>query len=335
MTNWDEFFKDAPANLIYEEFNQIIPVSGNDNYFQEAIQKAKDDSKIKEIYTKFVGNLLNNSKLKGNKSINKEYCMHLHFWLYDQIIRKFGQNNDDNKIMDIIHALFGGWYDFIRASPDVKCSPVYSTDATLGEWIRGKLFRDYFKNYDYITHNYSSSNEKCEEYRRYFQHINKQYGEYKKKCFSDLMAPCNNYYRRIDEYNPNVLLSKPSCEDKNVHRVSSTEYTGEINKAIEMPPAQETLEMENVQDHNAPSVSFYNVVVASSSILGTFIFFFIFYRLTPLGHMLRTRLLRKKLIDHNIYEEESNEYLENTYDQENRLYNTSRHTVGYNPLNIP
>lgn len=51
--------------------------------------------------------------------------------------------------------------------------------------------------------------------------------------------------------------------------------------------------------------------------------------------MLRTRLLSKKLIDHNKYEEESNEYLKNTYDQENRIYDTSRHNIGYNPINIP
>ncbi|SBT73809.1 PIR protein [Plasmodium ovale] len=335
MTNWDEFFKDAPAKQIYEEFNQVIPVLGNDNYFQEAIEEAKDDSKIKEIYTKFVGNLLNNSKFKGSKLTIKEYCMHLHFWLYDQIITKFRENNDDNKIMDIMHALFGGWFDFIRDSPDVKCSPVYSTNATLEEWIRGKLVLDYFKNYDYITNNYSSSNKKCEEYRTYLKHINEQYEEYKKKCSIDLTAPCNNYYSHIDKYNPNVLLSEQSCEDKNVLKVSSTEDTGEISEAMGRFPSQGTLDMGKVQDHNAPSVSVYNIVVASSSILGTFTFFFIFYRLTPLGHWLRTRLLGKKLIDHNKYEEESNEYLENTYDQENILYNSSRHNVGYNPLNIP
>ncbi|SBS94832.1 PIR protein [Plasmodium ovale] len=334
MGRWEELFKNAPVNKIYEEFNQVSDVLGYDTHFKEALQKANDDIKIKEISAKLVGNLLNNSKLNRYSSNNREYCTHLRFWLYEQIITKFS-HNADKKILDIINELFGGWHSFNSIRSKVYCSPVYMNDSTLEEWKRGKLLHDYFKNYEYITQNYTYGNEKCEEYRTYLQYIKEQYEAYKQKCSSDWMAPCNHYYRHIDEYNPNVLLSKPSCEDKNVHRVSSTEYTGEIREAIEMPPAQETLEMENVQDHNAPSVSFYNVVVASSSILGTFIFFFIFYRLTPLGHMLRTRLLRKKLIDHNIYNEESNEYLENAYDQENRLYNTSGHTVGYNPLNIP
>ncbi|SBT58081.1 PIR Superfamily Protein [Plasmodium ovale wallikeri] len=299
MERWEELFKNSPVNKIYEEFNQVSDVPGYDTHFKEALQKANHDIKIKEISAKLAGNLLKNSKLNRHSLNNREYCTHLRFWLYEQIMTKY-INNDDNKILDIINGIFGGWYSFNS--------------------IRSE--------------NYTSGNEKCEEYRTYLQYIKEQYGKYKNKCFYGGMAPCNIYYTDIDMYNPNCLLSRVSCDIKREHIING-EGTDEISEKIETSDSQIALDMETVQDYSESPVSVYNVVVASSSILGTFTLFFIFYRLTPLGHMLRTRLLKNNLIDHNIYKEESNEYLENIYDQENRIYDTSIHNVGYNPLNIP
>lgn len=92
------------------------------------------------------------------------------------------------------------------------------------------------------------------------------------------MAPCNYYYTDIDMYNPNVLLSRVSCDIKSGHRING-EGPGEISKKIETSDSQITLDMETVQTYSESSVSVYNVVVAvSSSVLGIFIFFFVFYR---------------------------------------------------------
>ncbi|SBT84844.1 PIR protein [Plasmodium ovale] len=320
---------------MYEEFNQVNSVHGYDTHFEEALQKMKHDSKLKEIYSKLVGNLLNNSKLKKYAPNHREYCMHLHFWLYDQIIKIFKPHSMENKqILDIINAMFNGWHSFIISTPDAVCSAKYSFVYIFEDWDVGKIFHDYFKNFQYITDNYTSSNIKCKEYRKYIQHIEQYYASYKNKCSRDFMAPCNISHRIIDDYNPNVLLSKTSCETESSYRVISERPSDEMSETMGPSGLQGKLDMEPLRDESAPSASVHNIVVAiSSSFLGIFVLFIIFYRLTPLGHWLRTRLLSKKIMDHNTYEEEENEFIVNIYDLENRIHDNSGHNMGYNALN--
>ncbi|SBT51973.1 PIR Superfamily Protein [Plasmodium ovale wallikeri] len=334
MEDWDELLQGSPAYNVYDEFNSTLPMDGYENDFQSVINMKNSDSRIKNLCGRVVGILSTNSKLKSNNSNNREYCMHLHFWLYDQIIKIFKPDSIGNaEIVDILKDMFDGWYNYNSHLSKITCSAKYSFVATFEEWNRGKILNDYFKNFQYITNNYSPSDAKCEKYRSYLEYINEQYREYKKKCSYGDMTPCNYYYTDIEKYNPNVLLSKPSCEIRSAQMVNSTGSSGEMNETLGTSVFPGTLELENVQDDSASSNSVRNVLVAvSSSLLGIFIFFFVFYRLTPLGYWLRTRLLSKRINDHNIYEEE-NEYLENTYEQEKKVYDRSGHNIGYNTLN--
>ncbi|SBT84840.1 PIR protein [Plasmodium ovale] len=314
MEDWDELLQGSPAYIVYDEFNSTLAMDGYENDFQRVINMKNNDRRIKNLCGKVVANLSNISKLYRYAPNKREYCMQLHFWLYDQIVKIFKPDIMENtEIVGILNAMFDGWYKYNSHSSNVTCSAKYSTSATFEEWKSGKILHDYFKNFQHITDNYTSGNDKCEQYRKYLQYINEQYREYKNKCSHDGMAPCNNYYTDIDKYNPNNLLPKFSCEIQNAFKAISAGPTGDIGETSETPGFQAALEMENVQDIIVTSVSVHN--------------------LTPLGHWLRTRLLSKKIIDHNTYEEEENEFLVNIYDLENRIHDNSGHNIGYNALN--
>ncbi|SBT55426.1 PIR Superfamily Protein [Plasmodium ovale wallikeri] len=330
----DELLAESPAYKIYKEFNDITAVHDHDNHFQETLQLVSNDSNIKNLIGKLVGNLTTNPNIIKVHRNKKEYCAHLHFWLCDQILKNNGTyNKGDTELMEIINSIFNGWRNFIRTSSTANCSCRYSSKATLENWREGKIFHDYFKNFEYINTNYSPNNKKCQEYHKYVEHINQYFVKYKSRCHNDIMAPCTYDNDLINIYNPNDKLSKVTCNDQS----SSSKLMGtgpaEIGEQTEFPASHMASHLEDGQNDNTSASSvYYSVVPVSVTVLGISVLFYVFYRLTPIGHWLRRHLLRKRINEHNVYEEDTIEPITNTYNIENSDYISSIHNLGYQPL---
>ncbi|SBT01214.1 PIR Superfamily Protein [Plasmodium ovale curtisi] len=334
MTEWDELLAESPVYKIYNEFNDITAVHDHDNHFQETLRLVSNDSNIKNLIGKLVGNLTKNSHIISVHRNRREYCVHLHFWLYDQILKNLGTyNKADIKLMEIINSIFTEWGNFIKTLSVANCSSRYSLEPTLENWREGKIFHDYFKNFEYIKTNYSPNNSKCQEYHKYVEHINENFVKYKGRCHNDTIAPCTYDNNFINIFNPNIKLSKVTCNDQSSSNKLMGTAPADIGEQTESPASQIASHLDDGQNDNTSGSSvYYSVVSVSVTLLGISILFFVFYRLTPIGHCLRTHLLRKKINEHNVYEEVTIEPITNTYNIENIGYFSGIHNLRYHPL---
>ncbi|GAB69963.1 CYIR protein [Plasmodium cynomolgi strain B] len=77
---------------------------------------------------------------------------------------------------------------------------------------------DYFSNYNTIRKNIEYESGPLDTFEEYVKHIKQLYDKYKVNCldhFDYWLSDCPYYFKREDEYDPQIFLSKLDCYSKN------------------------------------------------------------------------------------------------------------------------
>ncbi|SBS99145.1 PIR Superfamily Protein [Plasmodium ovale curtisi] len=300
MEKWKVILDGSPAYEIYDKFDKANNFHDSDKYFDEALKIDIGSNKIQEICRKLISNLKNKSLFVGQGINKRDRCMHLHFWLYDQISEIFSNNREHEKIKKTISAIFTGWRNFNDQLTNINCSGRFFEEISLAEWNEGKILHDYFINF-YYNKKYESDNVLCQKFHEYVTDIKDYYTNNKRKCISHNKSLCNLYFKYDAIYDPDKILSNLKCNDlisdvvsyeypyvSSVERLDSDSYTNDSQ-----------LEEVSSKNESPPSYS-YSTVGVPVSLIGFLILFFFVYRFTPLKSWIRRKLSKKVTFVDNI-----------------------------------
>ncbi|KMZ82575.1 variable surface protein Vir 12/22/24-like protein [Plasmodium vivax India VII] len=319
------------AYKTYEEFNNNKDCYKYCHHCKSIYNFEESYPGISDFCRKLVRNL---HEIKYSKD-SKGRCGYLYYWIYENAWKLFGP--DWNKIhgKEPIVSLFNVGYNVIIELKTNECFYNYDTKISFEEWREKKDLHDYFENYDSIKNiTKSSNNDENNKYCDYFTYIKKMYKKYIRKCckYYDHYNYENTYsdYFKCDRiYYPNKFLCKLECSSKesvdslsklDKNRVSE-EQTGsgllnsEINTnslgSASLTETQESIINELMKD------PFYIFSLSGFTLLGTFMFFFIFYKFTPIGSRLNRSSRRQKEKKYNVNKEQRKEIVYSNSENQN------------------
>ncbi|SBT72321.1 PIR protein [Plasmodium ovale] len=283
-----------------------------------------------ELCLKFAKNLVNLSTILENERDKTDRCRYFHFWIYDEIRKKFHQYKDNVYNESFISKFFSASSMISSSELGNNCDFEYNYLISLDLWKQWKDIYDYFKNYDNIKNSISSVNNKCQTYHEYMQYIKNIYVNYKRECCVSDISKCPynlNFHEwcsessRLDELpcNAAVHTSQPSLAE------AVEEVSGEQSDQLHSLP-------ENESDDFQENLAHFNVgIPVILSLAGSFLTAFFSYKLTPIGSWLRNVPYRNKIFGYNISEETTNETLDNFSEYTDTNTTNNLYNIAYNP----
>ncbi|VUZ93215.1 PIR protein [Plasmodium vivax] len=217
---------DAPSYGIYEELNNEVVESAQvksgiqvdikhcaDKFNSESAKS--DEHKLCE---KFERNLRKISKME-DKGIRKDKCLHFIYWIYEEARKIINKGNQKFTNADFISKFRDVQTKIYEEGKKEYYCKIYFDD-TLDKWKEQKVLHDYFRNYDKINLKESSDRGKCQKYNQYIDFIRKMYDKHakqEKECCKDYHIHywdhCD-YFKCHDIYNPNKIILKRNCGNK-------------------------------------------------------------------------------------------------------------------------
>ncbi|KMZ98769.1 variable surface protein Vir24g [Plasmodium vivax North Korean] len=276
---------------IYEEF------SSKDNCYKYCNQ-CKNIYIFEKEYpgiSDFCRMLVRNLYEIKNKNAGKNRCGYLYYWIYENAWRVFGDNWNKIHGKVPIDRLFNIGYEIINELKINECFYEYDTEISLEEWREKKDLHDYFNNYKSIKEKIMSDKIENQKYCKYFIYIKKLYKKYIMKCCKyydhySYMNTCSDYFECDRTYYPNNFLCSLNCKmdelthdsNKAVRNITTAEQKDSVNFNSEI--STKSLDNASTQDSQESIFNelmkdpFYISSLGGFTLLGTFMVFFLFYK---------------------------------------------------------
>ncbi|KMZ82930.1 hypothetical protein PVIIG_05577 [Plasmodium vivax India VII] len=241
--NWEHVLKGSASFELYEKFNK--KVDGDENY-----NHCNDLKSIKKTYNNEAYELC--KKIKRNldhlhdivvPGTSRYSCLHYKYWINNELINLFTNDSKTNYDSDVLEKFLKVQGTLIKEKKYYGCK--YEIDTTDFKYLQDmnerKDLNDYFNNYNTIIKDINCESDNVDKFREYLNHIKKLYNQYKGNCwdhFDYWLSDCRYYFRRGEEYDPQILLSKLECNSENSTRGRANE--GETGSVKSVPKKQVT-----------------------------------------------------------------------------------------------
>ncbi|SBS94434.1 PIR protein [Plasmodium ovale] len=319
-------------------YNELDNVCTNySNCTRNSINSTSDEHAIK-LYKKFDYNIFKfiltseSSYQNFPKDINKR-CTYFKYWFYDQIIR---YNLDDEKVKHIIDPLKYG-KDIIEFSIENVVNPrkCYIHIRKLDDIKKMKVLYDFLESYD-VNAKKSNINEKiCKNnFKNYLADIISDYNQ---------LTSCNSesteYCKEIEECKRIYKIDELSILHCNEDQPQSFSETGlkdgdsSLRTAVDSSLHSQPEDGVSSFSSDLPSEGIipYTGVTTVSSLAVTSVIFFILYKVTPLGILLRRSFQNVTNILPNINENESQELLDQVSVSDSVNMDNISNYIAYHP----
>ncbi|SBT54309.1 PIR Superfamily Protein [Plasmodium ovale wallikeri] len=210
-----------------------------------------------------------------------------------------------------------------------------------------KEFYDFSQNYEAIEVITSPSVYECShEYNNYIVKSYKLYENIKEQCLVDTTTPYCNIFRNIENNNPKIKNSRLIC-----HNVKKPIYSEEERSGMQHGLAGDSAQGAEDQlssmrpggvsslhasfgheDRESSPIISSNPTAIVLPVLGLFITFFILYKFTPLGTLIHSHFVRKKINQWNADVDTDNEIFIEKYEHEDDTSQINMHNIGYNTI---
>ncbi|SBS90686.1 PIR Superfamily Protein [Plasmodium ovale curtisi] len=326
----EEMLEGLPHYKLYDKFNENNNINGYSNYCNLMKNEDSRYTGSFELCLKFAKNLVNLSTILENEKENTDRCRYFHFWIYDEIRKKFPQYKDNIYKESFIRKFFSASSMINSSKLNNNCDFEYNNLISLDLWKQWKDIYDYFKNYDNIKNSISSVNNKCQTYHEYMQYIKKIYENYKRECCVSDVPKCP-YNLNFDKWcSESSRLNELPCNTA-VHTpqpyvdTAVKEVSGEQSNQLHSPTENDSNDFQDNRAH------FKIGIPITLSLAGSFLVAFFSYKLTPIGSWLRNVAYRNKSFGYNISEETMNESLDNFSEYTDTNTTNNLYNIAYNP----
>ncbi|SBS95094.1 PIR Superfamily Protein [Plasmodium ovale curtisi] len=293
--------EDLPSYMLYKKFDE-----DDSTYYDtcKAEPKINSDENLVKICAKTIKNFKHIEKIKEDYTFKDKPCTDLNYWIREELIKVHHIKEDTvdglPQFVNIYVAL-----NAIKKKNEVNikdnCNINY-TSVDIKELINRKNVYDYLENYAELEKKYVQDKNECS--KDYFDYVTKSVALYKIfqefcKAHSINQSKCPDFYKNIPVYYPKKDLSALTCKLKNEPqeidaktRDVSIQAPGPSEKG---PPQESAKQGIGKPDTDIPSQlgsSLSNAMMSTGiPVLGSFFVFSILYKLTPIGSLIRHRLL--------------------------------------------
>ncbi|CAG9474095.1 unnamed protein product [Plasmodium vivax] len=341
----ENVLKVVEFHKLYEEFNKENDMEKYKDHCNGITTLNGTYKGVSNLCMKLARNLTNVSKLE-NKEKRSTGCSYFVYWVYEQLNNLNSIKSNYSYTNPAIKELYKVVNRInMKEFKDKGCYVYF--DYTLDEWNEWKLLHDYFRNYECTIDSKKDTNLdtckiKCENLNK----INELYAKYLGKCctyFSngEYSNECPEFFKCDDKYNPYELYVHLSCDPedirKNFIKVEKPEFIDYYAKDItEKSKEQSLLNRSSVTHSETPMIAddtpifdlFYTFVLAAFGLLGASLFFFVFYKFTPLGSRMQGNRRHVRI---NHYEEFEQEMLDQRLRSRNVNPQNRRARIAYQP----
>ncbi|SBT59527.1 PIR Superfamily Protein [Plasmodium ovale wallikeri] len=282
--------------------------------------------------------------------LKKKSCDAFISWIDDKIRNNDGYS-DQTKYLTIISKMHTVWNDIINNyagdEKDKICKTGYEP-LDFEKRKKKKLMDDYCENYPIINQELDKEEADCKPYYKYLNDSSSIHTEIMKGC-KDIdntnYCPPNGDDCRF--YPPSMFLEKEPCMILKEPRAAVIKEEAEGMKCERCPlcPIGKTkddgsLEIDLESDY-APvrsgitSFDFSDkraITLLIFTVWGIFLTLFLFYKKTPFGSLLNNFLRRRRVIKHNLNENEFHEFVNGNYDTVDSNMENIRYDLAYNPV---
>ncbi|SBT31516.1 PIR Superfamily Protein [Plasmodium ovale wallikeri] len=315
--------EDLPSYKFYKQFDE----GDASTYISscKAEEKISSNEKLVELCSKILKNLKLLSETKNQDNFHNKRCNDLNYWISEQLHKNHGVKEERIINSPTYISLYTSLI-YIKEKEQIYniCSIDY-TDTTTEEKRRRKNLYDYYENYEKLEKIIIQKGEKC----------SKEHNEYLTKCVA-LYKETQQFCRQGETYErdkcppffsysliycPDKDLSVMPCEleaesEASVGLVSETEMLAK--EEVRRPSSSDVPVSGDISDTDSssePSPSLSNTLMTTSiPVLGSCFFFLILYRLTPIGLLIRNRLLKGRGKINELSDNVTGELWEDTMD---------------------
>ncbi|KMZ76752.1 hypothetical protein PVIIG_06321 [Plasmodium vivax India VII] len=216
---WDYVLKGSASFKLYEIFNKKVDDNEKYNYCNKfkSIDKSYNNEAY-ELCKKIKRNLdhLHDIVVPGTSRYS---CLHYKYWINNELINMFKSGSENKYDSEVLEKFLNVQDTFINEKKYYGCKyEINTTDFKyLEEMNERKDLNDYFNNYNFIIKDIDCKSSNVDTFKEYVKHIKILYDKYKDNCldqFDYWLSDCRYYFRRGDEFDPQILLSKLECNSK-------------------------------------------------------------------------------------------------------------------------
>ncbi|KMZ77388.1 hypothetical protein PVIIG_05419 [Plasmodium vivax India VII] len=216
---WDHVLKGSASFELYDKFNKLDDKAEKSVHCNDFISLGnRYQNKASELCNKINQNLDHLRKLDVPETRRYD-CLHYKYWLNNELINLFTNDSKTNYDSKVLEKFLNVQDKFIEEKKYYGCK--YEINTTNFEYYKKmndrKDLNDYFNNYNTIIKKINCKSGNVDKFKEYLKHINELYGKYKVDCldqFDYWLSDCRYYFRRGDEFDPKILLSKLECNSK-------------------------------------------------------------------------------------------------------------------------
>ncbi|SBS89071.1 PIR Superfamily Protein [Plasmodium ovale curtisi] len=244
-----------------------------------------------------------------------ERCEYLFYWIGETLFSKLKNSNKFPDVTSVLYDLlkkFGGKYK-------CNCTNKFSYgNISEDNFKEMKQAYSYYKDFEHFRTWITHYKQSCDIH--YKKHVQEAFNAYNK-----IYDTCYNTYEGYCRIIKDLI---PKFFSKKYDEYKCTITEGEITDAL---PELSDLHSQGLQQ--SPEVENESTTAILISILLPLlgIVFFALYKFTPLGLLLHSYLLKKRVIQSSIHEEESLDFLSNEYEHTDRDSFMKKCQIGYHP----
>ncbi|SBT53511.1 PIR Superfamily Protein [Plasmodium ovale wallikeri] len=294
--------EDLPSYIFYQKFNEDDGSTYKSSC--KAEEKIGSDEKLVELCSKILKNLKLLDETQNGDIFHNKRCNDLNYWISEQLYKKHDVKEERLMNSNTYIQLYISLHN-IRQKLRIhdKCS-IDINDITTEEKTRRKNLYDYYENYGTLEEIFTKDKNKCKkEHYDYLTKCVNLYIDTKKLCTQEnigVSSKCPPLFNHSAIYCPRKNLSEMPCElkvqtESSVELADTDRMTGKED--LRAPPKEDVTMSGDRSDTDAssePSPSLSKTVISTSiPALGSCFFFFILYRWTPVGSIIRNRLLNR------------------------------------------
>ncbi|SBT85899.1 PIR protein [Plasmodium malariae] len=121
------------------------------------------------------------------------------------------------------------------------------------------------------------------------------------------------------------------CEELNNFKKAYDDKMNTLSPCIDLPKTLPQIEQSSTKILPPTKDDLFVPILTTAIVLLMSFTIFFLYKFTPLKSWIYNRLLKKKIIDLNKFQEESRESLQNLHEEVNKNYEGSFHNISYQP----
>ncbi|KMZ96634.1 hypothetical protein PVNG_02030 [Plasmodium vivax North Korean] len=238
---WDYVLKGSASFGLYKKFNKEV---GEDNkHCNEFNSIAKSyNNEAYKLCNKINQNLDHLHKIVVPETRRYD-CLHYKYWINNELINMFKSGSENKYDSEVLGKFLNVQDTFINEKKYYGCKyEINTTDFKyLEEMNERKDLNDYFNNYNFIIKDMNCKSDNVGTFKEYLKHIKELYNKYKDNCLNQFdywFSDCRSYFRRGDEYDPQIMLSKLECNSEN--STGEQANVGKKNSAKAVPKKKVT-----------------------------------------------------------------------------------------------